>query len=337
MKNIKIQKEDLNNYFELLEFITKDYPINNHSDLIKEQLNSKLFFLYDATDSKDLKNGYVMKLHAVRSDGKKISIDLLIGDVFFDIKLNDEELIDEYVDEFEADSYDTFYKQLFDSTERHKFIRLYFKDHTLRRNALEKIKKIQDDLSEEYEEVKNSLKDERDICEQIEEFWNRYDTYSDDHSCHYRKIARENDFEIVGWYRLIKEDILLTESTSIHLSDIEKIDYNEQPKLLILSWDIETSSTRGPGYFPVGEQEEDYVYMIQVDLYWLSVKELVKRYCLTTIPVNKELFERTYQILMNNFEFMYCESQEQIILRFAEIVRNYKPDIDCRYNIFGYD
>ena len=55
------------------------------------------------------------------------------------------------------------------------------------------------------------------------------------------------------------------------------------------------------------------------------------------IPVNKELFKRTYRIPMNNFEFVYCESQEQIILRFAEIVGNYKPDIDCRYNIFRYD
>ena len=123
--------------------------ISYHSDLFKEQLDSKLFFIYDATNSKDLKNGYVMKLYAVQSDRKKISINLLISNIFFDIKLNDEELIDEYVDEFEADSYDIFYKQPFDSTEKHKFIRLYFKDHTLRRNALEKIKKIQDDLDDE--------------------------------------------------------------------------------------------------------------------------------------------------------------------------------------------
>src|SRR5207253_6459907 len=150
--NFESFKERLDNMIGVLKFINNstgkntEQSINNRSDLFKEQLDSKLFFIYDATDSKDLKNGYVMKLHAVRSDGKKISIDLLIGDVFFDIKLNDEELINEYVDEFEADSYDTFYKQPFDSTERHKFIRLYFKDHTLRRNALEKIKKIQDNL-----------------------------------------------------------------------------------------------------------------------------------------------------------------------------------------------
>ena len=189
--NFESFKERLDNVIGVLKFINNstwkntEQNINNRSDLFKEQLDSKLFFIYDATDSKDLKNRYVMKLHAVRSDGKKISIDLLIGDVFFDIKLNDEELIDEYVNEFEADSYDTFYKQLFDSTERHKFIQLYFKDHTLHRNTLEKIKKIQDNLSEEYEEVKNLLKDERDICKRIEEFWNHYDTYSDDHSCHY--------------------------------------------------------------------------------------------------------------------------------------------------------
>ena len=41
-----------------------------------------------------------MKLYVVQSDRKKISIDLLIGDIFFDIKLNDEDLIDKYVDEF---------------------------------------------------------------------------------------------------------------------------------------------------------------------------------------------------------------------------------------------
>src|SRR5437016_4852849 len=107
--NFESFKERLDNVIRVLKFINNstkkntEQSINNRSDLFKEQLDSKLFFIYDATNSKDLKNAYVIKLYAVRSNGKKISIDLLIGDVFFDIKLNDKELIDEYVDKFEAD------------------------------------------------------------------------------------------------------------------------------------------------------------------------------------------------------------------------------------------
>ena len=41
-------------------------------------------------------------------------------------------------------------------------------------------------------------KEEDNIIREIEEYWERYDTYSDDISCYYRKVARENDFELVG-------------------------------------------------------------------------------------------------------------------------------------------
>ena len=132
-----------------------------------------------------------MKLHAVQSDEKKISIDLLISDVFFDIKLNDEELIDKYIDEFEVDSYDTFYKQLFDLTEKYDFIHLYFAGAKKRKKALDIIREKENKLNDVLEEIKliregkkkdedgkkiivdKRILDERehDIRQKLEQFW----------------------------------------------------------------------------------------------------------------------------------------------------------------------
>src|SRR5437868_13668238 len=106
---------------------------------------------------------------------------------------------------------------------------------------------------------------EKDVNEQLKEYQKRYDTYSDDLTCYYRKVARENNFELVGWYELNDEKIF---SDNIEFKDLKRRDdYTETPKILLLSWDIESSDTRGPGYFPLGKNPESYVYMIQVDLY----------------------------------------------------------------------
>ncbi|CAG8856703.1 9795_t:CDS:1, partial [Gigaspora margarita] len=50
-------------------------------------------------------------------------------------------LIDSYIDEFNPESYDVITKQSFDSTKKHEFIRLYFKTHKERKEALNYLKK----------------------------------------------------------------------------------------------------------------------------------------------------------------------------------------------------
>ncbi|CAG8723438.1 7784_t:CDS:1 [Cetraspora pellucida] len=121
----------------------------------------------------------------------------------------------------------------------------------------------------------------------------------------------------------------------ITFKDIKKIDYFEEPKLLLLYWDIETSSSRGLGFFPVGEKENDYVYIIQFDIVFYNKSISRKRFCLSTIPINSQKFHSKY----NSTELIFIElqTQEQLLLKFAELVGNYEPEFEISYNTSQFD
>jgi DNA polymerase elongation subunit (family B) len=320
----------------------------SRNSLLDVDFETKLFFIYDATDLSNV-NEYVIRLHSVAFDGRKITINLKTDQIFFDIKIININYFD-HLNEFKPSSYEIINKQPFDSTEKSNFIRLYFEDHKQRKQAIDKISEKEQVFNDQLEEIRlirqgkkkdengkkimisNSILDEQEneIKKQFTEFWQTYDTYSDDATCHYRKFARENDFELVGWYKLKEKE--LYNNMTIELNEIERYTTTEQPKLLILSWDIETSSTRGPGYFPVGENTEDYMYMIQFDIY--SLYEIKKRFCLTTIEINKELFKNQYQ---EDIIFIKLDTQKELILKFSELYGNYNPDIEVGYNTGGFD
>ena len=101
-----------------------------------------------------------------------------------------------------------------------------------------------------------------------------------------------------------------------------------------MSWDIESSDTRGPGFFPLGKELTSYVYMIQVDLYWIYSSKPLKRYCLTTIPIDKTLFAQKYS---DDIEFIEFDTEKKLLIGFAKLFGNYDPDIEIGYNTEGYD
>ncbi|KAF0537621.1 hypothetical protein F8M41_008385 [Gigaspora margarita] len=135
-------------------------------------------------------------------------------------------------------------------------------------------------------------KEKNNIIKEIEEYWERYDTYSNDISCYYRKVARENDFELVGWYRLKSE--VLYNNISIHLTEIKKINSTDIPKFIIVAWDSEWGSSRGPEYLLVGDEKEDYIYMIQFDIFFYNNPIPLKRYNITILPINVTKFFQKY-------------------------------------------
>ncbi|KAF0524907.1 hypothetical protein F8M41_014859 [Gigaspora margarita] len=100
-----------------------------------------IFFIYEVVDASDYKI-YLLYLYLVCSNGQKITINIVIENIFFDIKLKDKNLIDSYIDEFNSESYDVIIKQSFDSTEKYDFIRLYFKTYKEQKEALNYLKKI---------------------------------------------------------------------------------------------------------------------------------------------------------------------------------------------------
>src|SRR6185295_11256571 len=232
--------------------------------------------------------------------------------------------------------------------------RFYFTNHNERKKVLDNIKFQKEDLEEQLKDIelikKGKKKDEEgkrikfsrehelkevELNQLLDIFWLRYDTYSDDNTCHYRKVARENDFELVGWYQLLPEELELVNDMNITFDQIQKIESTALPKLFILYWDIESCSTRGPGFLPIGEEKDDYVYMIQMDLCLLNSKEPLRRYNISTMTINKELFKQTYNI--NNIEFINAIDQVDLLLKFAELFRYLRPDFEIGYNTGSYD
>ena len=295
----------------------------------------------------------MLRLYAVRTNGQKIFIDVKEPDVFFDIKLKDLSLIDSYLEEFKPASYETIKCQPFDSPYKHDFLRLYFENHNVRRKALQEIKNRSDELNNRLQEINDQKKksyrvktdinkletEELKVRQSIEEFWDRYDTYSDDLSCYYRKVAREHDFELVGWYRLLAGT--LTSQMVVNFSDIESVDSTEVPKLFLLSWDIECISTRGPGNFPVPEEDNDYIYMIQLDIFLLNQSKPLRRYNLSLFDINPTLFFSLYSDQVScdsdTFIFLKLNSQEELLLKFAELYGLCQPEFEIGYNTSGFD
>ncbi|CAG8836840.1 16757_t:CDS:1, partial [Cetraspora pellucida] len=105
--------------------------MNKCEDFITEP-DTNTFFIYNAIDYSN-NEGYFLRLHTVCSNGRKFLINIIIQDIFFDIKLNQENSILSYTKEFKPQSYEIIYKQLFDSIEKFEFIRFYFKNHNERK------------------------------------------------------------------------------------------------------------------------------------------------------------------------------------------------------------
>ncbi|CAG8779836.1 14366_t:CDS:2, partial [Racocetra fulgida] len=155
--------------------------------------------------------------------------------------------------------------------------------------------------------------------------------YKDEFLPDYHELFMAQPFDSTEEYRFLRLFYLSLRDRKKALDKIiEKIEYSESPKLLLLYWDIETTSLRGPGYLPSGEEPDDYVYMIQIN-----------RFCLTTIPINHVKFLSKYgsslQCDPKDYHIIQLESQQDLILKFAELYQSYSPDIEFGFNTGGYD
>ncbi|RIB00556.1 hypothetical protein C2G38_2233870 [Gigaspora rosea] len=184
-------------------------------------------------------------------------------------------------------------------------------NHQKHRKALQLLKNKIENLNEELQKIRDSKKTKKKI-----------------------DVAREHDFELVSWHRL--KSGVLQDQIAVSFSDIERVESNVLPKLIIQAWDIECGSKRGPGFFPVAEQPDDYIYMIQLDIFLYNQSQPLKRYNITSLPINTSLFFEKYDNEIscspNDFNFVLVNSEEEILLEFAKINYLYQKDIEIGYN-----
>jgi hypothetical protein len=168
--------------------------------------------------------------------------------------------------------------------------------------------------------------------------WNYYDRYnalkairavgmytaSDDLNCqyYYRKVAREERLPLSSWavlsnylYEHIQEGTYLFQVSVNNYNPISEDDYNNplfssallQDRTLVLTWDIETYSSRKTGEVPNAKYEEDVVFMICMTVHWKDDPEPLKQICLVDVETAPD--PRWITIV--------CESQTNLLKAFA--------------------
>jgi DNA polymerase elongation subunit (family B) len=75
--------------------------------------------------------------------------------------------------------------------------------------------------------------------------------------------------------------------------------------------------------------------MIQFDIVFYNESSPIRRFCLTTIPINSELFSLKYP--ETSIIFIELKSQEELLLKFAELFGNFQPDFEIGYNTGQFD
>src|SRR4051794_29494376 len=169
-------------------------------------------------------------------------------------------------------------------------------------------------------------------------------TASDDLNCqyYYRKVAREERLPLSSWavlsnylYEHIQGVTYLFQVSVNNYNPISEDDYNNplfssalsRDRTLVLTWDIETYSSRKTGEVPNAKYEEDVVFMIGMTVHWKDDPEPLKQICLVDVETAPD--PRWITIV--------CGNQTNILKAFALCWRHLAPDIHIGFNDSQYD
>ncbi|CAI2201488.1 5407_t:CDS:1, partial [Funneliformis geosporum] len=125
-------------------------------------------------------------------------------------------------------------------------------------------------------------------------------TASDDLNCqyYYRKVACEKRLPLSSWATLsnyfheyIQGGTYLLQVSVDNYNPTSEDDYNNpllstalsRDRTLVLTWDIETYSSRKTGDVPNAKYEEDIVFMIGMTVHWKDDSEPLKQICLVDV------------------------------------------------------
>jgi DNA polymerase elongation subunit (family B) len=187
--------------------------------------------------------------------------------------------------------------------------------------------------------------------------WNHYDRYnplkavravgmctaSDDLNCqyYYRKVAREERLSLSSWALLSNYSYILSENTYFfqvsvnNYNSISEDEYNNplfssvlsRDRTLVLTWDIETYSSRKTGGVPNAKYEEDVVFMICITVHWKDNPESLKQICLVDVETTPD----------PQWITIICRSQVNLLKAFALCWKLLAPDIQIGFNDSQYD
>ncbi|CAG8720403.1 13144_t:CDS:2, partial [Acaulospora morrowiae] len=284
-----------------MEMITRENLLIGDCDYDGVQFH---FLPIDVDESTLYETGdYVLRLHGILTNGRRMRIDVCGIKPFFDILINGVD-VDEMLSEIKCESYEIIQAKpinLFCENTK-EFVRFYFKNSGIRSKQLKMVK-------------------------------DRYVTYSNDLTFHYRKVLRECKIDVTRWKMIESSELVYGNDQyrkvlKVHRDHI--INSQNPPRrdrIMILCWDIETYSSREGGEVPKPEYDEDEVFMICMTVHWYDENEPIRKICLCTQDLNE----------CENWIFRRSYSQEQMIMDFAYCVKLINPDVMMGFNDGGYD
>ncbi|CAG8678848.1 15646_t:CDS:2, partial [Acaulospora morrowiae] len=236
---------------------------------------------------------YVLRLHGILTNGCRMRIDVCGIKPFFDI-LIDGLNVDEILSEIECESHEIIQAKLINlfCENIKEFVRFYFKNSGIRSKQLKMVK-------------------------------DRYVTYSNDLTFHYRKVLREGKIDVTRWKMIESSELVYGNDQYRKVLKVHRdhIINGQNPlkrnRIMILCWDIETYSSREGGEVPKPEYDKDEDLNECED--WI--------------------FKRSYSQEQMIMDFAYCKAERLNILRdFVSMMSGMKfkgsSISDAGYNIY---
>ncbi|RHZ45605.1 hypothetical protein Glove_668g26 [Diversispora epigaea] len=178
----------------------------------------------------------------------------------------------------------------------------------------------------------------------------KLETASDDKSAYYRKVAREYRIPLSEWVLLTNYEYnnskmpysarspLCEHAFYVSINNYRSIDplilYKTYPsqllirdRTLVLTWDIETHSTRGLEHVPMARYKEDNVFMICMTVHWKDDPKPLKQICLVDMETTSD----------PDWITIVCGNETNLLKVFALCWRALAPDIELTYNDSKYD
>lgn len=316
---------------EYIDIPDRDYYVSLDTKInksVNEQIIKKgvMFFMpVDINDINIYNQEYILQIYGILADGSKAEVQLKNIPVFFDVAVPDVVSNESFHRDLSLYISENI-KQNNNNVPAFSIEQIYAKalhGFTTKEKAFERV--FTDTTSSRYELLK------------IVNGMNGVETYSNDPNYYYRKAARERLLSLSDWVTLENYEYSKDEFHTFKLSysnykqindpKIRSLSCIQKDKTLVATWDIETYSSSNTGLVPMGENDEDSVFMICLTFHWLHDPDPFYSVCIVDRETESD----------SRWTTIICGNQENIIRAMALVLNRLRPDIITGFNDGGYD
>jgi DNA polymerase elongation subunit (family B) len=282
-------------------------------------------------DKKYAKAKYKIVLFGILLDGRRATVVINGIQPYFDVLITLPKVASDAEDSEEQDTESGLAQDLFDKLKSREFA----KPEKFDIMKAKRFKIYQKERGTYARFYFNKLKTRREALKYVRE--RGYETATDDKSCYYRVVCRDNLTTFSTWLDVSDYTIRSYDSIrgSVYDVDIRNVnpctkDITKHPELakdnlMTCCWDIETYSP--DGQFPIPDNLDHKMFMIGVTFQWHHAASSMLRVCLVDHPAAAR----------PNYLTIVCGSEKKLIKAFGKLAYKMKPEIYLGFNDSDYD